>query len=187
MLGEAAAEVSWRYAAFELDPNVPPEGVDAREYMAGRYAPAMIEKMNERLASIAREEGLPFSDSGARVVRPNTFNAHRLLAAALLDGAARQRAVGAELFAAFWGRGENVGLPDVLASVAAKAGVPAARAEAALIDEGYAQAVRDEEHRASALGIRAVPTFIFADRLMVSGAQTPAVLAEAVREAARTS
>jgi predicted DsbA family dithiol-disulfide isomerase len=43
--------------------------------------------------------------------------------------------------------------------------------------------VRVEQHEAALLGIHAVPTFVFADRLSVSGAQDPAVLVQAVRQA----
>jgi len=183
MLGGTAAQVSWRYAAFELDPNVPREGVDARAYLEGRYAPDVVEAMHERLARIAREEGLPFRDRGAQPVRPNTFDAHRLLTAALHDGAESQQALADELFAAHWARGENVGLAAVLAAAATAAGMPAARAEAVLGGGDYAAAVRAEEQVAADLGVHAVPTFVIADRLAVSGAQPPQVLADAVREA----
>jgi predicted DsbA family dithiol-disulfide isomerase len=186
MLGDTAAQVSWRYGAFELDPNVPHEGVDARAYMEGRYAPDMVEAMHERLARIAREEGLPFRDLGAQSVRPNTFDAHRLLTAALQEGAEFQQALADELFAAHWARGENVGLATVLAAAAAVAGMPIERAEAVLGGDDYAAAVRAEEHLAANLGIHAVPTFVIADRLMVSGAQPSQVLAQAVREASGT-
>jgi predicted DsbA family dithiol-disulfide isomerase len=186
VLGETAAQVSWRFGAFELDPNVPREGVDPRVYMKGKYPPTTMEEMHERLARIAREEGLPFRDIGAQTVRPNTFDAHRLLAAALHFGAALQQALADELFAAYWGRGANVGLGAVLAAAAAAAGVPAGGADAVLNGDDYAVAVRAEERLAADLGIRAVPTFVIADRLMVSGAQSPQVLVEAVREASGT-
>ena len=181
LLGETAAQVSWRYGAFELDPSVPREGVEARAYLEGKYPPEMIAAMHERLATIAREEGLPF---GVQPVRPNTFDAHRLLTAALRDGVARQQALGDELFAAHWSRGENVGLGAVLAAAAAAAGMPAAAAAAVANGDDYAADVGAEERLASSLGIRAVPTFVIADRLMVSGAQPPEVLADAVRQAA---
>ena len=183
MLGDTAAQVSWRYAAFELDPNVPREGLDVRAYMEGRYPPAMMAEMHERLARIARQEGLPF---GAQPLRPNTFDAHRLLTAALHDGVALQQALADELFAAHWSRGENVGLEAVLAAAAAAVGMPSDRAEAVLNGDDYAAEVRAEERLASDRGIHAVPTFVIADRLMVSGAQSPQVLADAVREALGT-
>jgi predicted DsbA family dithiol-disulfide isomerase len=185
MLGESAARLSWRCAAFELDPNVPPEGVDARAYMAGNYPPDMVEAMHGRLMRIAREEGLAFRDFSEQTVRPNTFDGHRLLAAALRDGVARQQALAGELFAAHWVRGENVGLPDVLVTAATTAGMPRERAEGVLGGKDFAAAVRAEERLAFDLGIRAVPTFVIDERLRVSGAQSPAVLADAVREALR--
>ncbi len=183
LLGAAAAQVSWRYAAFELDPNVPHEGVEARVYMQGKYPPAMVAEMQERLAQIARQEGLPF---GAQAVRPNTFAAHRLLGAALHDGAALQQALADELFAAHWSRGENIGLSGVLAAAAAAVGMPASAVDAVLNGHDQAAEVRAEERLATVLGIHAVPTFVIADRLMVSGAQSPQVLADAVRQASGT-
>lgn len=213
MLGETAAQVSWRYGAFELDPNVPSEGVDARAYMKGRYAPDMIAEMHGRLERLAHDEGLPMRDLAAESVRPNTFDAHRLLAAALQQGeaphegetlhggaaardvslprdgavsptgAALQQALADELFAAFWMRGENVGLRGILGNAAAADGMPAAAAAAVLGGDDFAAAVRAEEQLAAEIGIRAVPTFVIADRLLVSGAQPPLVLAGAVREA----
>jgi len=182
MLGESAAQVSWRYGAFELDPNVPAEGVDAHDHMKGKYPPDLVAEMHGRLADIAHDEGLPMRDLGAPSVRPNTFDAHRLLAAALHDGVALHQALGDELFAAYWARGENVGLRDVLANAAAAAGLSPERVATVLDGDDHAAAVRAEEHLAADLGIRAVPGFVIADRFLVSGAQPPAALAEAVRK-----
>ena len=178
--------MNWRYGAFELDANVPREGVDPRAYMKGKYSPDMLDTMHERLARIAREEGLQLCDFGTQSVRPNTFDAHRLLSAALHDGGALQQALADELFAAYWGRGENIGDATVLTAVAAAAGMPLDRAEAVLSGDDYGPAVRAEERQASDLGIHAVPTFVIADRLMVTGAQSPQVLADAVRRAPGT-
>jgi predicted DsbA family dithiol-disulfide isomerase len=183
MLGEEAAEVSWRYGAFELDPNVPPEGVDAHEYLKGKYPPDLIEEMHGRLAHLAHDEGLAMRDLGAPSVRPSTFNAHRLLTAALGEGVAGQQALGDELFSAFWARGENVGARDVLARAAEAAGMPAEQAATVLGGDDFAAAVRAEERLAAELGIRAVPSFVIADRFLVSGAQPPEALAAALRRA----
>jgi predicted DsbA family dithiol-disulfide isomerase len=183
MLGESAAQVSWRYGAFELDPNVPPEGIDAHDHLKGKYPPELIAEMNGRLAGIAHDEGLPMRDLSAPSVRPNTFDAHRLLAAALHDGVARQQALGDELFAAYWARGENVGLRSVLVDAGVVAGLSAERVATVLDGDDYAAAVRAEERLAADLGIHAVPGFVIADRFLVSGAQPPAALAEAVRKA----
>jgi predicted DsbA family dithiol-disulfide isomerase len=164
-LGADAETFTWRYGAFELDPNVPPEGMDRAAYMEGRYDAETVRAMGERLADIARREGLQMADPTTLAVRPNTFAAHRLLTAALGVGAGVQQALADALFAAYWGRGEAIGDRGVLAGAAGAAGLDA------------------QEREAARLGIHAVPTFVFDGRFGLSGAQDPAVLAQAARRA----
>lgn len=183
LLGADAEALTWRYAAFELDPNVPPEGVDRDTYMAGRYDPATVRAIGERLAQIARREGLQMADPATLTVRPNTFAAHRLMTAALEAGARVQQALGDALFAAYWGRGEDIGDHGVLAAAAVAAGMDGAAAARLLAGDALATDVRAEESKAARLGIRAVPTFVFGGRAAISGAQDPAALAQAARAA----
>lgn len=173
----------WRYAAFELDPAVPPEGVDRDAYMSGRYDPATVRAMGERLQQIARSEGLRMADPATLAVRPSTFAAHRLMTAALQAGAGTQQRLGEALFAAYWSRAENVGDHAVLVAAAHEAGMDADAASRLVAGDSFAAEVRAEEREASLLGIHAVPTFVFADRLSVSGAQDPTVLAQAAHQA----
>ena len=183
LLSADAAAFTWRYAAFELDPNVPPEGMDRDAYMAGRYDPATVKAMGERLVQIARREGLHMADPAALTVRPNTFAAHRLMASALEAGVGVQQALGDALFAAYWGRGGDVGDQAILAAAAVAAGMDGAAAAGLLAGDAFAAQVRAEEREATRLGIRAVPTFVFGGRSAISGAQDPAVLAQAARAA----
>ena len=94
-----------------------------------------------------------------------------------------QQRLGLGLLSAYWARGEDVGDREVLERLAEAAGMPAERVVAALDDDLTATAVRLDEARAAKLGIRAVPTFQFGRRFAVSGAQTPAALADAARRA----
>jgi predicted DsbA family dithiol-disulfide isomerase len=183
LLGAEAEAFAWRYSAFELDPNVPPEGVDRLAYLSGRYDPATVQAMGERLALIAASEGLQMADPATLAVRPSTFAAHRLMTAALEAGAVAQQALGDALFAAYWGRGEDIGEHGVLAAAANEAGMDAGAAAELLAGDAFAAEVRAQEREAARLGIHAVPTFVFDDRFSVSGAQDPAVLAQAARQA----
>jgi predicted DsbA family dithiol-disulfide isomerase len=183
LLGEDAGAFTWRYAAFELDPNVPPEGMDRDAYMAGRYDPAAVKAMGERLGQIARREGLQMADPATLTVRPNTFAAHRLMTAALEVGAHVQQALGDALFAAYWSRGEDIGDHRVLAAAAEAAGMDDAAAAELLAGDAFAADVRAQEREAARSGIRAVPTFVFDGHTAVSGAQDPAALAAAARHA----
>jgi len=175
--------VRWRYAAFELDPSIPPQGVDPRASLAAKYGAGAAEVLGGRLAEVAEAEGLPMVALAEIKVRPNTFGAHRLLTAALEEGEARQQALADALFAAYWARGEDVGDAEVLAAVSEAAGLSRSWAATNLAGDVRVAAVRAEERRAADLGIRAVPTFVVGEQSAMSGAQPPEALAEAVRRA----
>lgn len=98
-LGEQAADVGWRYGAFELDPTIPAEGVDARAHLEARYDAATVRSIHQRLAAVAAAEGLPLLDMAELRVRPNTFAAHRLMTEALARGLGVQQAMADALFA----------------------------------------------------------------------------------------
>ena len=183
LLGDDAARVRWRYAAFELDPSIPPQGVDPRASLEAKYGPGAAEVLGGRLAEVAEAEGLPMVALAKMKVRPNTLDAHRLQAAALEEGEARQQALADALFAAYWARGEDVGDADVLGAVSEEAGFARGWAAANLAGDARLAEVRAEERRAAERGIHAVPTFEFGVRSALSGAQPPEALAEAVRRA----
>ncbi len=171
----------WRYAAFELDPSIPAEGVDARAYLEAKYDTTTVAAIHERLAAIAAAEGVPLDPEASRT-RSNTFAAHRVLTAALEQaGPATQQALAEGLFHAYWADARDIGDPDVLEELAGEAGLGPGVVRRALEDEVYARAVREEERLAQQNGIHAVPTFILDDRFSVSGAQPAEVLAGAVR------
>ena len=182
-LGDAAAEVEWRYAAFELDPTIPAEGVDARASLEAKYYAATVAEIHARLAGVAAAEGLALRDMGAQAMRPNTLAAHRLLTAALEAGPDVQQALADGLFHAYWAEGRDVGDHGVLTGLAEAAGLPAARAAEVLAGDDFVAEVRAEERRAQESGIHAVPTFVIDGRFAVSGAQPPEALARAVRQA----
>ena len=172
----------WRYGAFELDPGIPPEGVDARAYLEAKYDAASVAEMRGRLADAFRAEGLALRDLTEWGLRPSTFAAHRLLMGALADGLVVHQAVGDGLFRGYWAEGADVGDHEVLAGIAREAGMTDDHARDALGSDEVAAAVREEEGRAQAAGVRAVPTFVIDERLAVTGAQSPAVLGQAVRQ-----
>ncbi len=173
----------WRFAAFELDPTVPEEGIGLGEYLEGKYGPGALDGMAAHLGEAAAADGLPLIDVRELSWRPNTFAAHRLLATALDESEVLQQGLAERLLAAYWARGADVGARETLEALATAAGMPAARVATAFDDDAVAAAVRAEERRAAELGVRAVPTFVFDGRFAVSGAQPPHVLAGAARRA----
>jgi predicted DsbA family dithiol-disulfide isomerase len=157
--------------------------VDARTYLEAKYDAVSVAAIYARLAEVLVAEGLPFRDLAEQGLRPNTFAAHRLLTAALADGAGAQQDLADGLFRAYWADGADIGAHEILVEIARKAGMAEERARHALTSDQFDRAVREEERLAHDAGIRAVPTFVIGGRFAVAGAQPPAALTHVVRQA----
>jgi predicted DsbA family dithiol-disulfide isomerase len=166
---------------FELNPGMPPEGEDIVRYMGRKYG-LTAEQVAERRAVI-RERGAAVGfDFGPRTHVWNTFDAHRLLHWAGLEG--RGRELKRALLAAYHGRGENPGSHEVLLRLAGEAGLDAGRASDVLEGGGFAAEVREQERHWQRLGIRSVPSVIVERRHLIQGGQPVEVFENALREIA---
>jgi predicted DsbA family dithiol-disulfide isomerase len=172
--------VVWR--SFELDPSAPTthHGSQA-QLLASKYglSPTQAEAMNARMTAAAREEGLDFHFESVRV--GNTFDAHRIVQLARESG--RQDAMKERLMRAYFTEGEAIGTPSVLERLAREAGLVPDRVRETLAGDAFVNEVRADELRARRLGINGVPFFVLDGRYGVSGAQSPDVLLEALRQA----
>ena len=136
--------------------------------------------MREYLEAAAPDAGIEFRFDDIKT-RPNTLNAHRLMRWAAGQGKAE--AMAEELFEAFFRRTDDIGDPAVLAACAEAAGLDRPIIEDLLSSDRDEKAVWDEEMFYRKLGVSGVPTYIFNGQFAVSGAQEPAALADAIREA----
>ena len=166
---------------FELNPGMPSEGEDIVRYMGRKYG-LTAEQVAERRAVI-RERGAAVGfDFGPRTHVWNTFDAHRMLHWAGLEG--RGRELKRALLAAYHGRGENPGSHEVLLRLAGEAGLDAGRASDVLEGGGFAAEVREQERHWQRLGIRSVPSVIVERRHLIQGGQPVEVFENALREIA---
>lgn len=168
-----SAEIRW--LPFQLNPGMPPEGMPRAAYRTAKFG--SIERSRELDARVAKEgksEGIEFAfDSIERT--PNTVAAHALVGLAQDQG--RADATVDALFHAYFEDAQDIGDTETLAAVAHRCGVSGwPRRESATEVAALEQEMRG-------LGISAVPTFIFARKLGVSGAHPPGTLAAAMREA----
>jgi len=173
LAGEFEVEVSW--LPFQLNPDMPSDGMPRAEYRRAKFG--SVERgrsLDARVAAEGRGEGIAFAfDRIART--PNTQAAHRLIALAQMQG--RGNAVVAALFRAYFEEALDVGDAAVLAGIAEAQSVSGWPGQA---DAGEVAGLEDSMR---ALGISAVPTFILARKLGVSGAHPPESLAQAIRQA----
>ena len=175
-LGEKGqtAEIHWH--AYQLDPESDDTPVPLREAYEKKFGGAeRTQQILSQTQATGRAEGLPF-DFDRGQVRVSTLKAHRLIWLAGREGDADK--VGEALFRAHFAQGRNLADVQTLIDAGAEGGLPEARVRAMLdSDEGIPE-VRAQLAQAHALGIQAVPTFVFDGRLAVQGAQTPAVFAQ---------
>jgi predicted DsbA family dithiol-disulfide isomerase len=99
------------------------------------------------------------------------LRAHRLIRFAGDNGCAEP--VVEALFRAYFIEGLDIGLPETLGELAARAGLCRAETCEYLSGDAGTAEVRAEEQRARRLGIHAVPYFVLERDYAISGAQEP--------------
>jgi predicted DsbA family dithiol-disulfide isomerase len=152
---------------------MPKEGMPRAEYRKAKFGSLERSRsLDARVIAEGRSEEIEFAFD--RIERtPNTMEAHKLIGLAQ-----DQSRVVSALFRAYFEEAKDIGDPEVLADIAAQCGV-----------QGWPEKAHDVsqlEEEVRAMGISAVPTFIFARRSGVSGAYPAETLAQAIREASRS-
>jgi predicted DsbA family dithiol-disulfide isomerase len=180
---EAAGTVV-RWHPFELNPDLPAEGVDRKGYLEAKFGgPARAAEIYARVREAGVRAGIAF-DFDAIARQPNTREAHRLIAWSQAQGDAGPLVE--RLFRAYFLEGRFIGDRATLAALAAEAGFDAEAARAWLASGEGADAIEAAEARARSLGIGGVPFFIFDGKVGLSGAQPPEAIREAIAQARRT-
>jgi predicted DsbA family dithiol-disulfide isomerase len=179
--GEVRAEIHFR--PFELNPQLGAEGEDIAAHLQQKYGMSAEQLAANQEAIRQRGAALGFTFDMARRTRTyNTFDAHRLLHWAGLEG--RQGALKHALLRAYFTEGRNVADHQVLLDVARHVGLPEDGARAILGSDDYADDVRLEEQFFQQHGINAVPAIIIEQRHLISGGQPVEVFERALREIA---
>jgi predicted DsbA family dithiol-disulfide isomerase len=150
-------EIFWR--AFELRPEpvpaLPPDG----EYLH-RVWTNSVYPMAESLGITMK---LP-------PVQPRSRLAHEAAHWARTQG--KFEAMNAEIFRAFFERGENIGETEVLTSLAAKLELDADSLRRALDNREFESSVIADEREAEMIGLSGVPAFVANRKFALSGVQS---------------
>ncbi len=168
-----------RWLPFQLNPDLPAEGIPRSEYIARKFG-ARGKGNYDRVAGVGKTIGIDFAFDKIEV-QPNTLIAHRLLHYADMNGA--QDAVANELFDAYFINGANLTDIDTLADIGARAGLERAALRTWLASDADRDTVSQGDIEARSAGIGGVPFFIFNRKVGVSGAQDPEALLDAMMQA----
>jgi predicted DsbA family dithiol-disulfide isomerase len=180
--GDVAVDL--HFQPFELNPKMGADGQDIVEHIAEKYGstPADIERNRENITARGAAVGFQFNmQKRGRIY--NTFDAHRLLHWAELEG--KQEALKNALFTAYFTEGRNPSDHAVLIDVAQQVGLDAKRAAEIMNSDEFAADVRAREKFYTDRGIQAVPSVIINDQHLIQGGQPAEVFERALRQLAQ--
>lgn len=170
--------ISWK--PFQLNPNMPDEGMDRREYLERKFGgPEGAEQVYSDIVKAAAGDGLTIDI--AKIKRtPNTINAHRFIHWAGLEGRANEAV--AALFIAYFEEGKDISAPEVLTDLAKIAGVDQELVTRLLATNDETAETRKADEKAREMGVSGVPTFLIDGQYVVTGARDTAFWVDLIDE-----
>lgn len=165
------------YLPFELNPMVPPAGLNQKEYLIKKFgSESKYNQITSHVTSVAAEEGLKF-DFASQAVAPNTRDAHRIIWLAKQTG--NQLAVKEAYMKAYFEDGVDLSKPENLIAIAVRAGLPEEKVISLLNSKEGLQEVITAEQLNQKRGVSGVPFYIINDQYGISGAQPTDVFVQA--------
>jgi len=175
---EPGLDVRIRWHPFQLNPDLPADGIPRREYLERKFSGrGRADEIYTRVREVGAQMGIDFAFDRISQ-QPNTLDAHRLIAWAQQRGDAD--ALVERLFRDYFIEGRFVGDDQVLVAAAVASGLPEDEAATLLASDTLRAEVEAENREAQEAGITGVPFFIFDGRTAVSGAHDPPTLLEAI-------
>jgi predicted DsbA family dithiol-disulfide isomerase len=174
-------EVQLQWLPFELNPDMPAEGMDRRTYLTRKFGWERAVAMQTRIVLAGRDDGATF-DYEAIKRTPNTFLAHRVSWLAQREG--KQRAFVEAALLAYFAQGRDIGSKEVLAEVASGIGLDRDAVVAFLRSDDGSESVRALERTALEAGVEGVPYFDIGGTA-VAGAQPAETILQTIMAAAR--
>lgn len=178
-------KVQLLFRPYELDPTIPAEGVNYKDYMSSRVtSPEGKERMammRQALVDYGNAEDIPYRFD-AITHRPNSFDAHRLVRWA--QGQGKGAAAKEALFRAYFNEARDIGDHAVLVDVARSIDLDPDIVADLLKSGADTDVVREEAEVFRQMGISGVPTYIANRRVAVQGAESAEKLERFIRHAA---
>jgi predicted DsbA family dithiol-disulfide isomerase len=175
---EVPVEIHWR--PFFLNSWVPREGISRDEYLITKFGSVEAYKgAAGRVVAAAGEEGLSYRPELVKR-QPNTTDCHRLIHWADAKGSAAE--MKQRLMELYFRDGGDLTDIDVLVQAASDCGLDADDIRRRLATDEDVELVSAQAKEASDKGVSGVPTFVFAGKYAVSGAQPADQLARVIRQ-----
>jgi predicted DsbA family dithiol-disulfide isomerase len=189
LASDVPVHVNWR--PFFLNPWVPREGISRDEYLTAKFgSPEAYKGIAGRVVQAAADEGLEYNSPLVKR-QPNTIDCHRLIhwaeawqatLGSLPKNGGKAAQMKQRLMELYFRDGGDLTSVDVLVQAAADIGMDADSVRKRLATDEDVELISGHAQEASEKGISGVPTFVFAGKYAVSGAQPADQLARAIRQ-----
>lgn len=179
-IAAADVQVSVRWHPFQLNPQMPKEGISRREYRTRKFGSwERSMELDAKVVTVGESEGIQFVFD--KIVRsPNTVDAHRLIWFADQHGC--QDAVVETLFHAYFTEGRDIGDRQTLIDVGDEAGLDRQAVESMLDSDEGLDAIANAREMSQQHGVDGVPFFIINQKLTLAGAQDSETFVEAFKK-----
>ena len=172
--------VELNFRPFFLNPWVPREGISREQYLTTKFGSVEAYKgIAGRVVAAAGEEGLTYRPELVQR-QPNTIDCHRLIHWAEAIGKAPE--MKQRLMELYFRDGGDLTDVNVLVQAAADVGLGADDVRRRLDTDEDVALISAQAQDAAEKGISGVPTYVFAQKYAVSGAQPADLLARAIRQ-----
>ena len=180
-LGKQGLHFTVAWHPFQLNPDMPVEGVDRKQYRTAKFGSLeRSQQMDARITEVAAGVGIQFHlDKLTRT--PNTLKAHRLIRLAGQKGV--QDGVVESLFEGYFCNGADLGDDKVLADLGHRGGLDYDDALAMLAGDDGQREVLAGDQMARNCGIQGVPSFALQGHVLFSGAVPGEEMADTFRRA----
>lgn len=173
-------EVTWK--SFLLNPDLETDpDISIDQYLADKkgWTLEYAQKLNQQVTAMAAEVGLTYNFDKAKVA--NSIKAHRFSHFANKHN----KGIEAEeaLFKAYFTDGKNIDDNGTLIKLGVQIGLDATEIEQMLLNNSYAEEVKQDLIMAQNYGIQGVPFFVFDNKYAISGAQAPQVFEQTIAKA----
>ena len=180
LVPDISVDIAWR--PYFLNPWIPREGIDRQTYLETKFGSAeRYAVIAERVAAAAAMEGLTYAfDKISR--QPNTLDCHRLILwsrSAADPGRMKQR-----LMDLYFAEGADLTDTQTLIDAAVECGMDGDLVRRLLASDDDVERIESEANSAKEAGIDGVPCFVFGGSVIVTGAQSPEYLANAIARTA---
>lgn len=161
-------KVSFEYSTFQLDPNMPPEGIDRSDYVSKKFDNEQYINIKNNIKNEAIKSGISNINNTIGII-PNTFNSHRLIYWSKENNS--QLETVEEIFKSYFEESKDIGNINILIDIAEKVGLDPQKIRKKFNNDKDRTTLIDQEQTNRQNGVMGVPAYIIDDGITLTGSQ----------------